>query len=136
MRLESANRSADKGWYAGPWDSELTIPIGYANAGIDEPHVHSNTFEIYLVAQGHSVIRVEHESVQLTMGDVLIVEPGEAHSFLDSSDDYYHFVVHAPRKGHQLTGDDMYASSAGTHRFCDQLYPRLACTSWILAMIS
>jgi hypothetical protein len=30
------------------------------------------------------------------MGDVLAIEPGEAHTFLDSSDDYLHFVVQTP----------------------------------------
>jgi hypothetical protein len=27
---------------------------------------------------------------------MLVVEPGEAHTFLESSDDYFHFVVHSP----------------------------------------
>lgn len=106
MRLEKADRSSDKGWHLGPWNSDLSVPIGYANAGIDEPHVHRGTFEIYLVAQGTSVIRVELNSFSLAPGDVLVVEPGEAHTFLESSQDYYHFVVHAPRKGHELTGRD------------------------------
>ena len=52
--------------------------------------------EIYLVARGTSSIRVEHETVELREGDALIVEPGEAHTFLDSSGDYLHFVIHAP----------------------------------------
>ncbi len=106
MRLERSDRSSDKGWFLGPWNSDLAIPIGYANAGIDEPHVHSSMFEVYLVARGTSVIRVEQENVTLTAGDAVIVEPGEAHTFLESSPDYLHFVVHAPQRGHELaTGD-------------------------------
>ena len=27
---------------------------------------------------------------------MLIVEPGETHTFIDSSDDYLHFVIQAP----------------------------------------
>jgi quercetin dioxygenase-like cupin family protein len=34
--------------------------------------------------------------MELQAGDVLVVEPGEAHTFLESSDDYFHFVVHSP----------------------------------------
>lgn len=65
MRIERAHRSSDKGWYAGPWNSDLSVPVGYATAGIDEPHVHHDLFEVYLVAHGTSVIRVEHESIEL-----------------------------------------------------------------------
>lgn len=32
----------------------------------------------------------------LQAGDLLLVEPGEAHTFVESSDDYLHFVVQAP----------------------------------------
>jgi uncharacterized protein YjlB len=39
---------------------------------------------------------VEHETLHLESGDVIIVEPGEAHTFLSSSPDYFHFVVHSP----------------------------------------
>jgi mannose-6-phosphate isomerase-like protein (cupin superfamily) len=106
MRVARLDRSADKGWYAGPWNSDLPIPVGYANAGIDEPHFHQNLFEVYLVAAGTSVIRIEQESVPLGPGDVAIVEPGEAHTFLENSADYHHFVVHAPRRGHELTPGD------------------------------
>jgi hypothetical protein len=36
------------------------------------------------------------ETVQLGAGDMLVVEPGEAHIFLSSSGDYLHFVLHPP----------------------------------------
>jgi mannose-6-phosphate isomerase-like protein (cupin superfamily) len=86
-----------KGWLAGPWDGgALAVSVGFANAGIDEPHVHEQVSEIYLVARGRSSVRVEQETVELQAGDVLVVEPGEAHTFLESSDDYFHFVVHSP----------------------------------------
>ena len=91
-----------KGWFAGPWDSDLAISIGFANAGVDDPHVHSRVTEVYLVARGSASMRVETETVELTEGDALIVEPGEAHTFLASSQDYFHFVVHTPG----VSGDD------------------------------
>lgn len=40
MRIEKADRAQAKGWYCGPWDSELEISLGYANQGVDEPHPH------------------------------------------------------------------------------------------------
>lgn len=95
MRIAHAN-SDDKGWYAGPWNSDLAVAVGYANAGIDEPHVHSRITEIYLVARGTAEIRVEQQTLTLRPGDMLALEPGEAHTFLASSPDYFHFVIHTP----------------------------------------
>jgi quercetin dioxygenase-like cupin family protein len=96
MRLEHADSTTAKGWYVGPWNSDLPIAIGYANAGIDEPHVHAQTTEIYIVAQGTSQIRVEQETITLHAGDMIVVEPGEAHTFLSNSPDYFHVVLHTP----------------------------------------
>jgi mannose-6-phosphate isomerase-like protein (cupin superfamily) len=95
MRIEHRG-TQDKGWAFGPWNSELALSIGYANQGIDEPHLHTTITEVYLVAQGTAQIRVENHTIALQAGDILVVEPGEAHTFLDSSTDYYHFVLHTP----------------------------------------
>jgi len=83
-----------KGWLAGPWESGLPVAIGYANEGIDEPHLHPDLTEIYLVARGASRLRVGRETVELAPGSVVLVEPGEPHTFLSSSPDYMHFVLH------------------------------------------
>ena len=96
MRIEHADLSVDKGWFMGAWNSTLPISVGYANKGIDEPHVHSQITEIYLVARGTSQLRVEQETLTLIAGDVIAIEPGEAHTFLTSSPDYFHFVIHTP----------------------------------------
>ena len=96
MRIERASSAVSKGWYLGPWDSELAVSIGYANAGIDEPHVHSKITEIYLVARGVSRLRLELETVQLEAGDIVVIQAGEAHTFVESSADYFHFVLHTP----------------------------------------
>jgi mannose-6-phosphate isomerase-like protein (cupin superfamily) len=96
MRIQRADPDRVKGWYVGPWNSDLPVSIGYANEGIDEPHVHLHKTEIYLVARGTSQLRVEQETVCLEVGDVIVVEPGEAHTFLSSSADYFHFVTQVP----------------------------------------
>ncbi|MBN1286626.1 MAG: cupin domain-containing protein [Anaerolineae bacterium] len=100
MRLLKADPAAAKGWYAGPWNSDLTLSVGYANAGIDEPHLHARLTEIYLVARGTACIRVEAQTIDLAPGDMLVVEPGEAHTFLESSPGYFHFVIHTGEAAH------------------------------------
>ena len=102
----TADKNRTKGWFAGPWDSDVPIPIGYANAGVDERHCHGRMHEIYLVAQGESTAVVNDRAVTLRAGEVLIVEPGEVHTFVDSSPDYFHFVIQAP----YVKGDKQVAS--------------------------
>jgi len=96
MRIERADPAIVKGWYLGPWNSDMPITLGYAPKGIDEPHIHTRITEIYLVARGISELRVGDQTVTLTPGDVVVVEPGEAHTFLSSSPDYFHFVIQTP----------------------------------------
>ncbi len=96
MIHRSVDATAAKGWFIGPWDSDLPIPVGWATQGIAERHVHRQMVEIYLVARGASTIDVNGESTPLRAGDMLVVEPGEIHTFTWSSDDYLHFVIHAP----------------------------------------
>jgi mannose-6-phosphate isomerase-like protein (cupin superfamily) len=96
MQIVHANFTYQKGWHAGPWNSDLPISVGYANAGIDEPHLHQQITEVYLIARGTSIARIEQETITLSVGDMLVVEPGEAHTFLSSSPDYFHFVIHTP----------------------------------------
>lgn len=96
MRLERSNPSLPKGWYIGRWNSDLEFAVGYANEGINEPHVHARVTEIYLVARGSAELRIEQQTLVLQAGDMLVVEPGEAHTFLASSPDYFHFVLQSP----------------------------------------
>jgi mannose-6-phosphate isomerase-like protein (cupin superfamily) len=96
MRIYHLEPQHPKGWFAGPWNSNLTVAIGYANSGIDEPHLHTRITEVYLVGCGQAEIQVERRKIFLQAGDVIIIEPGEAHTFLSSSPDYFHFVIHTP----------------------------------------
>ena len=96
MRIEKANPDIAKGWYTGPWDSNLHISIGYANEGVDEPHLHRRMTEIYFMARGTVEVRVEMDTVALSEDDVIVIEPGEAHTFLSSSSDHFHFVIQTP----------------------------------------
>ena len=104
---------AAKGWFFGPWNSRLDLSIGYANEAIDEPHRHERVTEIYLVARGTSTVRVESETLRLKPGDALVIEPGEAHTFVESSEDYLHFVVHTPGlRGHDAQVDKQSVTTA------------------------
>ncbi len=53
MRVERSDPSAAKGWYAGPWNSDLAVSIGYANEGIDEPHTFPSSSSDYFHFVAH-----------------------------------------------------------------------------------
>jgi mannose-6-phosphate isomerase-like protein (cupin superfamily) len=91
-----ADTTDGKGWFVGPWNSAVPVAVGWADRGVNEAHHHSQMNEVYLVAVGHSTAVVDGTRVALQAGDMLVVEPGEVHTFTDSSDDYLHFVVQAP----------------------------------------
>jgi len=92
----TVDKSKQKGWFLGPWNSKVPIPVGYANQAVNEKHYHEHMFEIYLVAKGESTVSVNDKLLTINSGDVLVVEPNEVHDFTKSSADYLHFVVHVP----------------------------------------
>jgi len=96
MRIERADPDAGKGRCVGHWKSDLNVSVGFANEGIHEPDPQRQVTEIYIVARGSSMMRIEQETIQLRAGDVAVIEPGGAHTFLSSSSDYLHFLAHVP----------------------------------------
>ncbi len=87
-----------KGWYSELFTADAALPaIGFANAGINERHYHRALFEVYLIVRGDSTVILNDQRIHLHAGDVLVVEPGEVHTFVDNSPDYFHFVLHCPR---------------------------------------
>jgi quercetin dioxygenase-like cupin family protein len=96
MRIEKASATVAKGWYLGPWNAGVGISVGFANEGVDEPHLHRQMTEIYLMARGAAEMRVEQQTIILVQDDVIVIEPGEAHTFLSSSPDHFHFVIQTP----------------------------------------
>jgi mannose-6-phosphate isomerase-like protein (cupin superfamily) len=96
MIHSSVDKHRPKGWFLGPWNSKVPIPLGYANRGIDEQHYHKHMFEIYFVANGESTMVVDGKKTDLKAGDMVVVEPLEVHSFIRSSDNYLHFVINVP----------------------------------------
>ena len=101
MKLAHAAADAAKGWYVGPWNKSLPLPVGYATVGIDDPHLHTRLTEVYLIARGAAEVRVDQQTIRVTAGDVLIVEPGEAHTFVSHSPEYFHFVLQLPGLSHE-----------------------------------
>lgn len=87
--------SPAKGWYTELFRPELPA-IGFANEGINEKHYHEELREVYLIVKGSSTMIIDDTTITLNPGDVIVVEPGEVHTFVDNTPDYFHFVLHCP----------------------------------------
>ena len=48
------------------------------------------------MARRHRLAGFDGKRIRLQAGDVPVVEPGERHTFIESSHEYLHFVVQAP----------------------------------------
>ena len=96
MRIFETDTNLEKGWFAGPWDSDLNISIGYANTGINELHYHKATTEIYLFVHGDTTMLIDGEEFYFAEKSGVIIEPGEVHKFLSCCEDHYHIVIHTP----------------------------------------
>ena len=96
MICMSIDKQVNKGWFVGPWNCKVPIPIGYANEGVKEKHYHAQMYEVYLVARGNSLAIVGGKEVRLEPGYMLVVEPNEVHTFVSSSEDYLHYVINTP----------------------------------------
>ena len=118
MRVDS---ESDKGWYLGPWNSQLEVSVGYARRPPDEPHLHRSVHELYLVARGTCRVRVEGRTLELSAGELLHLRPGEAHTFLACSNDYFHYVIHTPGLAEMDTRDDKQVVPRNRLGLTDQL---------------
>ena len=105
MRLLRSDLTAPKGWVDGPWVSGLPISLGFATAALDEPHVHASVTEIFMVGHGDAMASVDDRSIELTPGDVLVVEPGETRAIVRASSDLMPFVIHVPSEDGDLGAD-------------------------------
>ena len=106
MRIEKVDPKIAKGWFFEPWNAGFNISVGFANEGVDEPHVHRQMAEVYLMARGTAEMRIDTQTVVLHQSELVIIEPGEAHTFLSSSPDHFHFVLQIPGLRGQTARDD------------------------------
>jgi quercetin dioxygenase-like cupin family protein len=65
-------------------------------------------------------LNIDNQTLTVSTGDMILIQPGEAHTFLSSSSDYLHFVLHVPGLPEEaaradkilLKGDNLYSSGA------------------------
>ncbi len=68
MKLYQPDDRLAKGWFAGPWDSDLEIAVGYASTTVDQPHYHRTMREVYLFSRGSSTMLVDGKRIEAQKG--------------------------------------------------------------------
>jgi hypothetical protein len=69
---------AGKGWFVDPWNSRVPVAVEWAAYGSDDPHHHGHKG-----SRGRSVAVVDGKRNRLRPGDMLVVEPDEARTFIE-----------------------------------------------------
>lgn len=96
MILENVDGWDGERWFVGPWNSSVPAAISFGGHAAPTAHAHDEMFEIYLVASGSATLEVAGAPTTIERGQILVVEPGEAHHFTHASPEYRHFVVQTP----------------------------------------
>jgi quercetin dioxygenase-like cupin family protein len=77
----------------------VSLEVMSFEPGDEDPmHAHGED-EIYHVDAGSATINVEGEQMAVSAGDVVHLEPGTEHQFLDFEDELVMTVMYAPAKG-------------------------------------
>ena len=77
----------------------VSLEIMTFEEGDEDPmHAHGED-EIYHVDSGNAKLNVEGETHDVSAGDVIHLEPGTDHQFLDFEDKLVMTVLYAPAKG-------------------------------------
>ena len=97
LRSPTVTPEDGKGWFAGPWDSTLPVAVGWADRGA-EPATSPRPDDGRSIWWRGARVRLWSRALPFALRPATCwsVEPGEAHTFIDSSADYLHFVVQAP----------------------------------------
>ncbi len=77
----------------------VSLEVMRFEEGDEDPlHAHAEN-EIYHVNAGAGKINVEGDTTDVSAGDVVHLEPGTDHQFLDFEDELVMTVLYAPAKG-------------------------------------
>ena len=96
MQLIYPDGAVTEGWLAGPWNSRLSLALGYARVANAEPHYHAEMREVFVVIAGSGELMVAGQTRRVETGAAGIVEPGEVHRWRRATHDFRLVVVHEP----------------------------------------
>jgi len=76
-----------EGWHFAETDLPVQIGVKSAETPFGGKHLHKTMVEYFLLLEGNLRLQVNDEILEMEQGDLILVEPGEAHQVLHGSPD-------------------------------------------------
>ena len=76
-----------EGWHLAETDLPIQVGVKSADTPFGGRHLHKTMAEYFLLLQGRLRLQVNDEVLEMEQGDLILVEPGEAHQVVHASPD-------------------------------------------------
>ena len=76
-----------EGWHLAEAGLPIQVGVKFGASPFGKRHLHKTMTEYFLLLEGELRLWVNEETMAMKKGDLLVVEPGEAHEIRDCSPD-------------------------------------------------
>jgi len=90
-----------EGWSFSEAGLPIQLGVKFGRTPFGKKHLHKAMAEYFLLLEGRLRIQVGEEILEMKKGDLVLVEPGEAHAVLSASPDALLLLLAPP----QVAGD-------------------------------
>ncbi len=85
-----------EGWYLTEAGLPVQVGVKKGATPFSKKHLHRTMAEYFLLLEGDLRLKVNEETLEMKKGDLVMVEPGEAHEVLYASPDALLFLLMPP----------------------------------------
>jgi quercetin dioxygenase-like cupin family protein len=78
---------AKEGWHLGEQGLPIQVGVKFGASPFGKKHLHRTMAEYFLLLAGDLRLDVNGDILEIAPGDLVVVEPGEAHEVLHASPD-------------------------------------------------
>ena len=91
-----------EGWHLAEVGLPIQVGVKSGATPFGGRHLHKTMAEYFLLLKGNLRLRVNEEILEMKPGDLIVVEPGEAHEVLHASPDALLFLLMPPPVANDL----------------------------------
>jgi quercetin dioxygenase-like cupin family protein len=85
-----------EGWHLAEAGLPIQVGVKFGASPFGKKHLHKTMAEYFLLLAGDLRLNVNGEILEVAQGDLVVVEPGEAHEVLHASPDALLFLLMPP----------------------------------------
>jgi len=76
-----------EGWHLAEAGLPIQVGVKFGASPFGKKHLHQTMAEYFLLLAGELLLQVNEKTLEMKKGDLILVEPGEAHEVLHASPD-------------------------------------------------